>query len=128
MSDQIFLSRFLFSALGGIINLLSGIELFPFRYFLFCDIPGEAVGVVIPLALGFAFGASWEAVGDVLGAFSLFVVGLLLVIVLLIRLIRYMRSVQRVKTGHQLTDVQNVTDVAPITDPPAPSSGHLPLS
>ncbi|TMD57646.1 MAG: hypothetical protein E6I93_02390 [Chloroflexi bacterium] len=124
----IFLSRFLFSALGGIINLLSGIELFPFRYFLFCDIPGEAVGVVIPLALGFAFGASWEAVGDVLGAFSLFVVGLLLVIVLLIRLIRYMCSVQRVKTGHRLTEVQNVTDVAPIIDPPAPSSGHLPLS
>lgn len=133
----IFLSRFLFSALGGIINLLAGTELFPFRYFLVCDITGETLGAVIPLALGFAFGASWNAVGDVLGAFSLFALGLLIVIFLLIRLIRYMRSVQQVKTRPQfidgqhiahITDIADIADIAPIIDPPAPSSGHLPLS
>src|SRR5437764_14863635 len=99
------------------------LSLFPFlRY------PWRSSGCSHTTSARLCFGASWEAVGDVLGAFSLFVVGLLLVIVLLIRLIRYMGSVQRVKTGHQLAEVQNVTDVAPIIDPPAPSSGHLPLS
>lgn len=128
----IFLSRFLFTALGGIINLLAGMELFPFRYFLLWDITGEVLGAVIPLMLGFAFGASWEAVGDVLGAFSLFALGLVIAMILLIRLRRYMRSVQRVKKiKPQSTDIQHIADIAdiaPIIDPPAPSSGHLPLS
>jgi hypothetical protein len=41
-----------------------------------------------------------------------------------------MRRVQRVKTKPQLIDVQHISDIAdiaPIIDPPAPSSGHLPL-
>ncbi len=37
----VFLTRFLFSAFGSITNLLAGTELFPYRHFLFADIPAS---------------------------------------------------------------------------------------
>ena len=91
----IFLSRFLFSALGGIINLLSGSELYPYYYFLLLDSSGEALGAIIPLSLGYVFGASWEAVGDVLGYSSFLILSLLIVILLVSRLIRNMRILRQ---------------------------------
>lgn len=93
----IFFSRFLVAALGGVVNLLAGTELYPYRYFLLFDIVGEALGALIPLLLGFAFGASWEAIGDILGTSSLLVLGLLLVMYLFIRLLRYARRVQKAR-------------------------------
>ncbi len=91
----IFLSRFLFSALGGIINLLSGSELYPYRYFLLFDSSGEALGAIIPLMLGYVFGASWEAVGDVLGYSSFLILSLLIVIILVSRLIKNARILKQ---------------------------------
>ncbi len=91
----IFLSRFLFTALGGVINLLSGSELYPFNYFLLFDTSGEVLGAIIPLLLGYLFGASWEAVGDVLGYSSFLILCLLVVILLVIRLIRNARSLKQ---------------------------------
>ena len=91
----IFLSRFLFSALGGIINLLSGSELYPYRYFLLFDSSGEALGAIIPLMLGYVFGASWEAVGDVLGYSSFLLLSLLIVIILVSRLIKNARILKQ---------------------------------
>jgi len=93
----IFLSRFLFSALGGIINLLSGSELYPYRYFLLFDSSGEALGAIIPLMLGYVFGASWEAVGDVLGYSSFLLLSLLIVIILVSRLIKNARILKQAK-------------------------------
>ncbi len=94
----VFLTRFLFSALGGITNLLAGAELYPYRRFLFADITGEATGAAIALLLGFLFGASWEAVGNILGAVSLLAFALLAVIVLayyLVKLVRQSRANQK---------------------------------
>ncbi len=94
----IFLSRFLFSGFGGIINLLAGAELYPYRRFLLYDFLGEVLGALIPLVLGYIFGASWEAVGDILGAFSGFVLALLIVILLIVRLARLVRQARTVKS------------------------------
>lgn len=121
----VFFSRFLVAALGGIVNLLAGTELYPYRYFLICDIAGEILGALMPLLLGFAFGASWEAVGDVIGTFSLLVLGLLVVIYLFVRLLRYARGLQRVRESGFASDVSGKLEIAPIIEPPAPSSGHL---
>lgn len=96
----IFLSRFVVSALGGTINLLAGAEVYPYRRFLLFDICGEAAGSVIFLALGYTFGASWEAIGDVMGTTSLFILALLLayyLAYLLIRMIRRMRSASTIQ-------------------------------
>ena len=91
----IFLSRFLFTALGGIINLLAGSELYPYRYFLLADVPGKVLGVLILLLPGFIFAASWEVMGDVLGPLSLFILGLLAVFLLVRLLIKYIREVKQ---------------------------------
>ncbi len=128
----IFLSRFLFSALGGVINLLSGSELYPYRYFLICDTCGEALGAMIPLLLGYIFGASWEAVGDVLGYSSFLILCLFVVILLVTGLIRNARSLKRVNVTsiRQPVDVQSnaagTSAIAPAETSAGPT-GNLPL-
>lgn len=87
----IFLSRFLFSALGGVINLIAGAELYPYRRFLLYDIIGQILGAAIPLLLGYIFAVSWETIGELLGAFSGFAFALLCVIVLVVFLIRLLQ-------------------------------------
>lgn len=87
----IFLSRFLFSALGGTINLVAGAELYPYPRFLLLDCSGEFLGAIIPLVLGYAFGASWEEVGDILGAASALVLALLLAIYLAYLLVKMLQ-------------------------------------
>lgn len=72
----IFLTRSLLSALGSVTNLVAGTESFPFRSFLLYDISGEALAAILTLGLGFLFDESWEAMGDILGAISLFTLGL----------------------------------------------------
>jgi len=86
----IFFSRFLFSALGGVMNLLAGAERYPYRHFLLYDVTGETLGAVIPLSLGYALGACWEAGSDLLGALSVFAFILFLVMLLVSRLVRRM--------------------------------------
>ena len=119
----IFLSRFLVAALGGIINLLAGTELYPYRNFLLFDIAGESVGALLPLLLGFAFGASWDAVGDVIGTLSLLVLGLLIVIYLFIRLLRYLHSAQKARQSSVASKPKSGVGIAPVSilDPPAQS-------
>jgi membrane-associated protein len=125
----IFLSRFLFSALGGVINLLSGAELYPYRYFLLFDTSGEALGAFIPLLLGYIFGASWEAVGDVLGSSSLLILCLVVVILLGIRLIRYARRLAGVRIANisQPVDVRSSTAGTSAIAATDSSTGKLPL-
>jgi len=91
----IFFSRFLVSALGGEINLLAGAELYPYRRFLLYDLSGETLGALLPLSLGYIFGASWVAVGDILGSFSLFLLTLLIVLVLGSQALRLLRGIRR---------------------------------
>ena len=128
----IFLSRFLFSALGGVINLLSGSELYPYRYFLLFDSSGEALGAIIPLSLGYVFGASWEAVGDVLGYSSFLILSMLIVIVLALRLIKNARLLKQARATNirEVEVSENNLEEASIfvnTEISTKSSGNLPL-
>ena len=79
---------FLTRVFVGVTNLVAGAESFPFRGFLLWDAAGEALSAATILALGFAVGASWEAVSNVLGAVSLFAIGLVCVAFLAQRLWR----------------------------------------
>ncbi len=126
----VFLTRFLFPALGGIVNLVAGADPFPYRYFLPCDISGEILSAVIPLSLGYAFGASWEAVGNILGSFSIFALALLAAIFLTLYLIRTARRtrVEEVGKAKEPAVIQIKSSGAAATDSPTRRSGELPLS
>jgi membrane protein DedA with SNARE-associated domain len=88
----IFTTRFLFSALGGSVNLLAGIEQYPYRSFLFWDVIGEALGAIIPLSFGYAFAETWEEVAGLCGAFSGLLLTLLIAIALSILLVQKIRQ------------------------------------
>ncbi len=125
----VFLTRFLFTALGSVTNLLAGIELLPYRHFLFADVPGEALGVTIPLSLGFIFAASWEAVGDIVGTISLLALALLVVIFLIYRLVKMTKGPKATESHpeNELVRVQkNAPGKADITSNTT-TSDQLPL-
>jgi len=129
----IFLSRSLVSALGGAINILAGAELYPYRRFLAFDLLGETVGALLPLSLGYIFGASWDAIGDLLGSFSVFILAFLVALVLgyqVFRLVKHMRKLEQAHTKPLAEDPLKVpVVVTPLSEPdPTPSSpGNLPL-
>ncbi|MDQ6661039.1 MAG: hypothetical protein M3Z24_08750, partial [Chloroflexota bacterium] len=68
----ILLTRFLFSGLGGIMNLVAGSDLYSYRRFLFYDSIGETLGTLSALLLGYLFGSAWEEIGDTFAAISAF--------------------------------------------------------
>lgn len=88
----IFITRFLVVVLGGAINLLAGTERYSYRKFLFWDVSGQALGVIIPVGLGFIFAASWEEVAGVFGAFSSLVLAVLVATILAVFLWRKIRQ------------------------------------
>lgn len=132
----IFFSRFLVSALGGAINLLAGAELYPYRRFLVYDIAGETLGALLPLGLGYIFGASWVAVGDMLGSLSFFLLTLLIVLALgyqTIRLLVRMRRTAKLRRaagngrlpgGEEAVvgslSAQSIAENLPVSAPPPP--------
>lgn len=88
----IFITRFLIVALGGPINLLAGLEEYPYLTFLLWDVSGQTLGAIITLGLGYVFAESWEEVASIFGAFSSLVLALVVAVVLSILLIRRIRQ------------------------------------
>lgn len=92
----VFLSRSLFSALGGTINLLAGADQFPYSRFLVYDISGETLGAAIPLTVGYLGGEGWQTAGKTLGVIylvlSISIICVLLVIQLLTHRIKMNES------------------------------------
>ncbi len=105
----IFMTRVLFSALGGSINLLAGIEQYPYGSFLFWDVIGEALGAIAPLSLGYAFAETWEEVAGLFGAFSGLLLTLLIAIALSILLVQKIRQRRRAITvEEEINDASKV--------------------
>ncbi len=120
----VFLSRFLVSGLGGAINLLAGSSLYPYRRFLLADIGGETLEAVIPLGLGFVFGASWEAVGSLRGDISFLVVVLLAIVILSVYLVRTLHRAS-MATSNQRQPTILADQRLPDALPQSRKSGHL---
>ncbi len=90
----VFFSRFLVSGLGGVINIVAGADRYTYKKFVLYDLFGEAIGAAIPLTLGYIFNASWETVGDILGAFSGFILALGIFLVLAWQCINILRRIR----------------------------------
>lgn len=106
----IFASRFIVSALGGAVNLLAGAEIYPYRRFVVYDIAGETLGALLPLTLGYIFGASWDAVGGILGSFSLFVVALLVALVLGYQTLRLSQRMRKAAGARQAKETGRIAE------------------
>ena len=63
----VFLSRWMFSALGPWVNLAAGASGYPARRFSLADLAGEAVWVTLYIGLGMVFGANLQATADLAG-------------------------------------------------------------
>ncbi len=107
----IFLSRFLFSGFGGPIDWLAGAERYPYRRFLWVDICGQILSALISLGLGYIFGASWEEVGNILGAISGAAIAVLITIVLVVRLIKTVRATQTTKKLEKAKNTVSLKDI-----------------
>ena len=88
----VFITRFLIVVLGGPINFLAGAERYAYRKFLFWDISGQTLSVLISLGLGYVFAASWGEVENIFGAFSSFVLAFLVAMIISIWLTRKIQA------------------------------------
>ena len=78
--------------LGPIVNVVSGTARYPYRRFLVYDVIGESIWVVLYLSLGYAFGANWELLVDLLSNATQALTLLVVVGILAFFLIRALRQ------------------------------------
>lgn len=88
----IFLSRWLVTPLGPWLNLTSGITGYPWPRFLFWDVLGEVLWVVLYVSLGNIFSDRVGALADLLGNLTWVIVGVIAAGILGWKLIQYFRS------------------------------------
>src|SRR6266566_7464345 len=120
----VFITRFLIVVLGGPVNLVAGLEQYPYHNFLFWDISGQILGAIIPLGLGFVFAKSWEEVAGIFGAFSTLVFTLLSANVFSLLLVRKLRQRSRARSARaaandplQLLESKTGPDTTPLPVP-----------
>ena len=119
----IFITRFLIVVLGGPINLLAGLEQYPYRNFLFWDVSGQILGAIIPLGLGYIFAASWEEVAGLFGAFSGLSLAFLAANVFSILLVRKLRQRSRASAAKAVAN----DPLRLLENKAGPDSGPLPV-
>ena len=88
----VFLSRWLITPLGPWLNLTSGIAGYSWPRFLFWDVLGEVLWVVIYVSLGNLFSDRVGALADLLGNLTWVIVGIIAAIILGWKLLQYFRS------------------------------------
>ena len=88
----VFLSRWLLTPLGPVVNLTSGATRYPWPRFLLYDVLGEALWVALYVLLGKFFSDRVQALSDMLGDFTLAVLGLVAAVVLGALLFKYLRE------------------------------------
>jgi membrane-associated protein len=101
---SIFLSRWLLTPLGPVINLTSGLTGYPWPRFLIYDVIGEALWVTLYVLLGRFFSDRVQEMSDFLGDFTWMIVGLLLVALLGWKLFQHLRPSSEVKAQAKARD------------------------
>jgi membrane-associated protein len=74
----ILLTRFLVTALAVPTNLIAGASGYKFRLFMFYDLLGEIIWILLYGGLGYAFGSQWETVSDFITNFGGLILGLVI--------------------------------------------------
>ena len=87
----IFFSRWLVTPLGPWLNFTSGIAAYPWTRFLFWDVLGEVLWVVVYVMLGKFFSGRVEALIEILGNLGWVIIGLIVALILGWKLMQYLR-------------------------------------
>jgi membrane-associated protein len=124
----IFITRFLIVALGGPVNFLAGLEEYPYKQFLFWDVSGQILSVLLSLGLGSLFAASWEEVASLFGAFSSLVLAAIVAFALSIFFVRKIRQQRLARATKAATREENRLAPQLLQGVPKQKTGHLPIS
>jgi membrane-associated protein len=104
----IFLSRWLLTPLGPLINISNGMANYPWRRFLLFDVAGEVLWVLLYVMLGRLFSDRVQAMSEVLGDLTWMILGLIVAVPLGWKLFRYFRAPDALgvkkKTRRKLVD------------------------
>ncbi|MGA2738760.1 MAG: DedA family protein [Bryobacteraceae bacterium] len=95
----VFLSRWLVTPLGSLINFTSGIAEYPWMHFLMWDVLGETLGAVLYIVLGWVFSDRVMELDAALGDFSWMTLALLAAAALGWMLWSYLRRNRTQETG-----------------------------
>jgi membrane-associated protein len=87
----IFFSRWLVTELGPWLNVTSGIAAYPWRRFIFWDVLGEVLWVVLYVMLGYIFSDRVQYIAEILGNLAWAILALIVAIILGWKLFRYFR-------------------------------------
>jgi membrane protein DedA with SNARE-associated domain len=90
----VFLTRWLLSALGPAVNLVSGTAGYPWMHFLFWDVLGEFLGVALYISLGRTFSDRVIELDALLGDLSWTLLAAVAALVLGWKLFSYLRTVR----------------------------------
>ena len=94
----IFFSRWLITQLGPWLNVTSGIAGYPWRRFIFWDVLGEVLWVVLYVMLGYIFSDRVQYIAEILGNLAWAILALIVAIILGWKLFRYFRPAVSVTT------------------------------
>jgi membrane protein DedA with SNARE-associated domain len=87
----IFFSRWLVTELGPWLNVTSGIAGYPWRRFIFWDVLGEVLWVVLYVLLGYIFSDRVQYIAEILGNLAWAILALIAAIIIGWKLFRYFR-------------------------------------
>ena len=88
----IFFSRWLVTELGPWLNVTSGIAGYPWRRFIFWDVLGEVLWVVLYVMLGYVFSDRVQYIAEILGNLAWAILALIAALILGWKLFRYFRQ------------------------------------
>jgi membrane-associated protein len=88
----VFLTRWLVTPLGSLINFTSGIAEYPWPRFILWDVLGETLGAALYIVLGFVFSDRVLELDAVLGDFTWMILALLAAVALGWMIWRYVRA------------------------------------
>ena len=89
----IFFSRWLVTELGPWLNVTSGVAGYPWRRFIFWDVLGEVLWVVLYVMLGYLFSDRVQYIAEILGNLAWAILALIVATILGWKVFRYLRPV-----------------------------------
>ena len=101
----IFFSRWLITPLGPWLNLTSGMAAYPWRRFIWWDVLGEMLWVVVYVMLGKIFSDRVQALVEILGNLAWVIVGLVAAVILGWQLWQYTRPTSAIRSDRNTPGV-----------------------